>query len=71
VKAEGVDEVTAIDAELRVIDRALGTLQRDGANGGSTAPAPIQFVSPACASYQIRQIEFEQVVPQLHPDRAL
>src|SRR6478736_3801830 len=63
-KQIGIDEVTAVDGELRVINRALGDLQSRWARAEkSTAPTPIQFrLRLARASYQIRQIEFEKIV---------
>src|SRR5438045_9689627 len=69
----GVDEVPAIDRELRIIDRLLRNLEpgRSGAQK-PTAPAPVELgFRLACPAHEERQIELEKVVSLDHVRIAL
>src|SRR5205814_3954031 len=59
-----VDEMTAIDLELWIIDGFLGNLQARWARAKKSAtPAPIQFhFHLACPRHQIGQIKPEKIV---------
>ena len=71
-KQEGVDEMTAIDGEFRIIDRLLGDLQSRRTRAEETAaPTPVEFrLRLARARDQVGQIELETGYgPRLRPDR--
>src|SRR4051794_40715141 len=65
---EGVNEVPAIDGELRIIDCFLRDLEPGGpGTEKATAASPIEFyLRFARASYQQRQIGAKEIMPLYH-----